>query len=153
GGASPGFRAPSGCSAGKDSTLVGLSMPRQLQFSVRIPASSVSMTASSASPTSASTASAAAMIARWITASASGSCCQLSATTRTSVMGSVNCDIVVWGVSSGAPDGATTLVICLFARRLLRRAFIGGDNPCHQLMADHVFGGEPHLGDAVDAME
>ena len=31
---------PVGCSAGKDSTLVGLSMPRQLAFSVRMPASS-----------------------------------------------------------------------------------------------------------------
>ena len=52
------------------------------------------MTASSASPTSASTASAAAAIARWITASASGSSCQQSATTRTSVMGRAECGIV-----------------------------------------------------------
>ena len=39
---------PVGCNAGNDSTLVGLSMPRQLPLSVRMPASSVSMIASSA---------------------------------------------------------------------------------------------------------
>jgi hypothetical protein len=52
------------CSAGNDSTLVGLSMPRQFLFSVRIPASSVSMTATSASAVSASTMEAAASMAR-----------------------------------------------------------------------------------------
>ena len=82
-----GAAGPVGCSAGNDSTLVGLSMPRQLLFRVRMPASSVSMTASSASPASASTISAAASMARCTMASASGSACQQSATTRTSVIG------------------------------------------------------------------
>src|SRR5215831_10345287 len=140
GGASPGLRAPSGLSAGKDSTLVGLSIPRQFLFSVRMPESSVSMTASSASPTSASTASAAAAIARWITASEYGSVCQQLATTRTSVIGRINCDIVVWESSSGAPAGVTpaSCVNSPAAGRFLWRALIGRDDSRDQFVTDHV---------------
>src|ERR1700732_4127100 len=90
-GASSGPLGPVGGRAGNDSTLVGLSMPRQLLLRVRIPALSVSMTASLESPTAlfAPTLAIAAAVAmaRWMTASASGSVCQQSATTRTSVMG------------------------------------------------------------------
>src|SRR5689334_1759592 len=148
-GASPGLRVPAGCSAGNDSTFVGLSMPRQLLLSVRIPVSSVSITASSASLTSASTLSAAAAIARWITDSASGASCQQSATTRTSVIGSVRCDIVVKKVRP-----AKTAQPLLFAGgRLLRRGFVGRDDSRDQFMADHVLGGEFHLCDALDSVE
>src|SRR5579859_2744638 len=152
-GASPALGAVSGCSAGNDSTLVGLSMPRQLLFSARMPESSVSITASSASATSASTASAAAATARWITASASGSFCQQSATTRTSVMGRVKCDIVVLRKGLPARRWGAAMLVSLAAGRLRRRTLVGCDNSRHQLMADHVFGGKPNLGNALDAVE
>src|ERR1700759_1502360 len=150
-GGSSAFRGPVGCSAGNDNTLVGLSMPRQLALRVRMPASSVSITASSVSPTSASTASAAAAIARWITASASGSLRQQSATTRTSVMGRVSCDIIsgkIYPARLAGQDDITSL-----AGRLLRRSFVSRDDARPQLMADPAFGGELPLGPALDAVE
>src|SRR5215472_1256771 len=149
-GGSPGLRAVVGCSAGNDSTLVGLSTPRQLLLRVRIPGSSVSITASSASPTSASTLSAAAAIARWMTASAAGASRQQSATTRTSVMGMVKCDIVVKNLAPARWWSGRSL---LSAGLLLRRCFIGRNDSRDQFMADHVFGGELHLGDTFDAVE
>src|SRR5215218_2770500 len=155
-GASPGFHSPSGCSAGNDSTLVGLSMPRQLLFSVRMPASSVSITATSASATSSSTFSAAAATARWITASDSGSRCQQSATTRTSVMGRLGCDIVLVpneGAPCPRPYGPVAASSGFTGGRPLRGPFVGGDDPRHELVADHVFGLEMNLRNAFDAAQ
>src|SRR6478609_11649149 len=153
-GASPSFHSPSGWSAGNDSTLVGLSMPRQLLLSVRMPESSVSMTATSASATSSSTAAAAAAIARWITVSESGSRCQQSATTRTSVMGTFGCDMMLSGTNGAVSAPAwSTVVSSGFTGRPLRRPFIGGDDPRYELVADHVLGGEMNLGNAFDAAE
>src|ERR1700740_2768460 len=153
-GASPGLRAPSGCKAGNDSTLVGLSMPRQLQFNVRMPGSSASITASSVSPTSASTEPAAAAIARRITTSASGSFRQQSATTRTSVMGRVSCDIVQGKLFRRAqPAGMTLYHLISLDGRLLRQSFVGRDDARHQFVADHVLGSKPDLGDAFDPVE
>src|SRR5215475_8326240 len=153
-GASPGLRAPSGCSAGNDSTLVGLSMPRQLLLRVRMPGSSVSITASSAPATSSSTNSAAAAIARWITASALGSLCQQSATTRTSVMGRLGCDMVLFGTDiARARPWIRLFSLWLAGDWPQRRPFVGGNDPRHELVADHVFGGEIHLCDALDAVE
>src|SRR6476661_1191025 len=153
-GASSGLAEPSGCSAGNDSTLVGLSMPRQLLLSVRMPESSVSMTATSASVKSSSTEAAAAAIARWITASASDSLCQQSATTRTSVMGRLGCDMMLSGTNGAVSAPAWSAVVSSgFTGRPLRRPFIGGDDPRHEFVADHVLGGEMNLGNAFDAAE
>src|SRR3569832_2713385 len=156
-GASPIFHWPSGWSAGKDSTLVGLSMPRQLLFSVRMPASSVSMTATSASATSSSTLSAAAATARWSTASASGSLCQQSATARTSVVGRLGCDMALFGtirrLRPRPQDPAVVSSGFVAGGRPLRRPFIGGDDPRHELVADHVFGFEMNLRYALDAAQ
>src|SRR5215470_4086343 len=126
-------------------------MPRQLLFSVRMPESSVSITASSVSAISASTVSAAAALARKTTASASGSLRQQSATTRTSVMGRAE-----WGIMQSIFDPKSRIGRARGARAVasaLRRVFVGGDNPRHQLMPNDVFGGKPHLRDSVDAVE
>src|SRR6266851_5240730 len=160
-GASSGPLLPVGCRAGNDSTLVGLSMPRQLLLRVRIPASSVSMTASSASPAAlfgpALTISAAVAMARWMTASASGSVCQQSATTRTSAMGRADSAIGPESLLRGelAPARSQRQVCAsrLDGCRPLRQSFIGGNDTRHQFVADHVFGRELHLGDALDAIE
>src|SRR5438270_9583129 len=156
-GASPGFHSPSGWSAGNDCTLVGLSMPRQLLLRVRMPASSVSITATSASATSSSTVAAAAATARWITASASGSLCQQSATTRTSVMGRLGCDMALFGTKTAlCPRLHGPAVVSsgfVAGGRPLRQTFVGRDDPRHELVADHVFGGEMNLRNAFDAVQ
>src|ERR1700733_579325 len=96
-------------------------------------------------------------------ASASGSVCQQSATTRTSEMGRTKGGIgpefrLRSGVVPGARSAANFGIKALLASRLagyrpLRQSFIGGDDPCHQFMADHVFGGELHLGNPLDAVK
>src|SRR6478735_725836 len=155
-GASPSFHSPSGWSAGNDSTLVGLSMPRQLLLSVRMPASSVSITATSASATSSSTLSAAAATARWITASESGSRCQQSATTRTSVMGRFGCDILSvrnQRTPCPRPYGPVVVSLGFTGGRPLRLPLIGRDDSCHELVADHVLGFEMNLCNTFDAAQ
>src|SRR3984957_8063520 len=161
-GACSGPRGPVGGSAGNDSTLVGLSMPRQLLLRVRMPSSSVSMTASSASPWSASAISAAVAMARWITASASVSACQHSATMSTSdirrAVDAIGLAFLLrWELAPSARDKACSHQAVIASRlggcRPLRQSFIGGDDPRHQFVADDVFGREFHLGDTLDAIE
>ena len=153
-----GAAGPVGCSAGNDSTLVGLSMPRQLLFSVRMPASSVSMTASSASPTSAST-----HLGRGgdgamdhgfgvgLGLPALGDDENLG---HGKDKGGIGPEFLL---RPGSRPGARSAVDFrhqgLAGCRLLRQSFIGGDDPRHQFMADHVFGGEFHLRNAFDAIE
>lgn len=43
--------------------------------------------------------------------------------------------------------------IKVFGCRLLRQSLVRRDDPRHQFVADHVFGREFHLRDAIDAVE
>src|SRR5271169_852905 len=95
-------------------------------------------------------------MARWITASASGSLCQQSATTRTSVVGRIEFGIVRNSLRpevASSARGAFSFGSRLAGYRPLRQSFVSSDDPRHQFVADHVLGGEFHLRDALDAIE
>src|SRR3569833_3055730 len=150
-GGSSSLTGPGGCKAGKESTLVGLSRPRQFLFNVRMPSSSVSITAISASPLSTSAISAAALMARWITASAAGWSCQQSAATITSVVGMAVSVISSNMYAYPARFERACAVRCNGSP--LFGALIGRNDPGHQLVANDVLTREPHLRDAFDAVE
>ena len=149
---------PVGCKAGNDSTLVGLSMPRQLLFSVRMPASSVSMIASS-------------VVVRVVGIDHLGRGLDGAMDDGFGVglgLPAVGDDENLGhgkgkgrhrsGISlrrDSLPARARRKILAsrLAGCRPLRQSFIGGDDPRHQFVADDVLGGEFHLGDALDAVE
>src|SRR2546423_589948 len=122
------------CGAGNDSTLVGLSTPRQSRLSLRIAASSTSTTLTSplAAGRARVAAAAAAMASRTV-ACASGWASHSSDSTAMSIAAatlSAN-GVTPWGRGAGRA--------CLV---------IGLDDASHQLGPNHVLGREYDAGDA-----